>query len=127
MEILPVTCSPLVGDLIFPYTIFHGVRIFSLPRVIMSENIAAGRKVLVFLLGHSRPLDLPGGEISTAEIKRSVREVFADVLQLHPVADFFLQLKDAEWGKFVDLVAGQKIPDQAVLRGQVVEQVGWCM
>ena len=103
MEILPVTCSPPVGDLIFPYTIFHGVRIFSLPRVIMSLFCW---KVLVFLLGHSRPLDLPGGEISTAEIKRSVREVFVDVLQLHPVADFFLQLKDAEWGEFVDLVAG---------------------
>ena len=76
------------------------------------------------LLGHSRPLDPPGGETSTAEIKRRVRELFGDVLQLHLVADFFLQLKDANWDKFVDL-GEQRIPDRAVLRAQVVEQVGW--
>ena len=86
--------------------------------------MSAERKVLLCLLGHSRPLDLPGSETSTAEIKRRVRELFADVLQLHPVADFFLQLKDANWNEFVDL-AEQRIPDRAVLRAQVVEQVGW--
>ena len=94
----------------------------------MSENTSSsttnsvGRSVLVFLLGHTRPMNLPGGDISTAVVKQSARALFKDILQLRPVPDFFLQLKDANWGEFVDLV-DQRIPDRAVLQAQVIEQV----
>ena len=32
-----------------------------------------GRSVLVSLLGHTRPINLPGGDISTADMKQSVK------------------------------------------------------
>ena len=87
-----------------------------------STTNSVGRSVLVSLLGHTRPMSLPGGDVSTADVKQSVGALFKDILQLRPVPDFFLQLKDANWGEFVDLM-DHRIPDRAVLRAQVIEQV----
>ena len=53
-------------------------------------------------------------------MKERVRTVFKDVIA---EADFFLQLKDDEWGgEFVDLV-GQEIPNHSILRAVVHHQV----
>ena len=76
------------------------------------------------LLGHTRAMDLPEDE---ENLKQCVKQSFSDVLLLHPVSDFFMQLKDASWGEFVDVSVGQRIPDRSVLRAQVIEQVGRCI
>ena len=38
-----------------------------------TASIHVGRSVLVSLLGHTRPMNLLGGNISTADMKQSMR------------------------------------------------------
>ena len=100
----------------------------------MSTNASAPatsvteRQVLVILRGHSRPLTLPSASGTTDAdlLEHGVRNLFEDVLKVHPAPKFFVQLKDTNWGEFVDLTVGQTIPDRAVLRANI-EEVGWCM
>ena len=84
----------------------------------ISNSNASGKTVLVSLLEHTRPLSIP----VDGDLKQHVKNLFSDVIQAHAVADFFLQLKDENWGVFVDLL-NQQIPDRAILRAQVIEQV----
>ena len=85
----------------------------------LSGTEAAEKSVLVSLLGHTRPLSIPASE---SDLKQRVKQLFCDVIQVHSVADFFLQLKDENWGEFVDLL-DQQIPDRAVIRARIIEQV----
>ena len=85
----------------------------------LSRSEAPEKSVLVSLLGHTRPLSIPACE---SDLKQRVKQLFCDVIQAHSVADFFLQLKDENWGEFVDLL-DQQIPDRAVIRAQIIEQV----
>ena len=85
----------------------------------LSGPKAAEKTVLVSLLGHTRPLSLP---TCGSDLKQRVKQLFCDVVQSHNIADFFLQLKDENWGEFVDLL-DQQIPDRAVIQAQIIEQV----
>ena len=85
----------------------------------LSGPKAAEKTVLVSLLGHTRPLSISA---CGSGLKQRVKQLFCDVVQGHNVADFFLQLKDENWGQFMDLL-DQQIPDRAVIRAQIIEQV----
>ena len=80
---------------------------------------APEKSVLVFMLGHMRPLLLPRGEEDT---KERMKQLFGDVLQERSESDFFLQLKDENWGKFVDLLE-QPILNRAVLWAEATHTV----
>ena len=90
-----------MGDLTFLYTIISRCPYFLLPRV-KSFKMSDGttKSVLVTLLWHTRAMDLLEDE---ENLKQCVKQRFSDVLLLHLVADFFMQLNDASWGEFVGL------------------------
>ena len=79
------------------------------------------KSILVQFGEHRRPLSIPANQnVEAANLKERVRTAFMDVIA---EADFFLQLKDDEWGgEFVDLV-GQEIPDHSILRVMICQQV----
>ncbi len=56
-----------------------------------------------------------GSESDEVVLKKEVARAFRDVLP--PQSEFFFQRKSPEWGgEFIDLVAGQEVPDHSILK-----------
>ncbi len=90
--------------------------------------MANSKRVLVQCGSRSRPVNFESSaEDEDAEfLKQEAMKVFGDVLENG--SDYFLQLKDEEWGmEFVDVVPGRPIPNKAVLKLVEKEKVNMDM
>ena len=83
-----------------------------------SSQSSTTRKVLVRVGANSRVVTLE----SDADVNAAIVGAFSDVPRVRDASSFVIQMKDVEWGEFIDLAEGQAIPDRAVLN--VVPQVG---
>ena len=86
------------------------------------------KQALVTLRQHSRVVSWPIGDDVTdapgSDSDRAVQcvhRVFHDVLSLDDI--FFLQIKDPDWGEYVDMTSGQQFPERSVLRAVLKEKV----
>ena len=89
------------------------------PRVsiITSKMAGVSKTVLVEFQDHSRVVSFnsEGSKNELESLKNSIENAFQDVFSTPP-APFFLKLFDKEWEQFIDVRAGQSIPDKEVIR-----------
>ena len=77
--------------------------------------------VLVRCGNRCRPITKPGGS-DERELRVNIRNVLEDMLS--PGQQFFLQIKDDDWGgEFIDVPDGMKVADRSVFRLLLEEEV----
>ena len=77
----------------------------------MAESMSV-KRVVVAYGSNRRVLRLPT-TAKFADLKLLIRDSFSDVMS---EADYFLQMKDEEWGEFLDVSPDDStIPDKAVI------------
>ena len=77
--------------------------------------------VLVRYASRCRPVSLPAGS-DERELRVNIRNVFGDVLSVGQ--QFFLQIKDDNWGgEFIDVPEGMKVANRSVFRLLLQEEV----
>ena len=75
------------------------------------------KTVLVEFQDHSRVVSFnsEGSNDELESLKNDIENAFQDVFSTPP-GSFFLKLFDKEWEQFIDVRAGQSIPDKGVIR-----------
>lgn len=72
---------------------------------------------------HNRFISFSNSPLITLQVlKEAIQEKFADVLQ--PGQEFFLQLKNEEWGEFLDLQGDEKIANKSTIKAVMIEVSG---
>ena len=72
---------------------------------------------------HNRSISFSSSTLITLQVlKEAIQGKFADVLP--PGQDFFLQLKNEEWGEFLDLQGDEKIADKSTIKVVMIEVSG---
>ena len=82
--------------------------------------MAANKRILVRVGANSRVVDV-GANSSLSSLKRDIFRTFSDIPRLATAKNSLIQVKDEEWGEFVDMNSDDTIPDRAVIN--VVPQV----
>ena len=62
-----------------------------------------------------------GSNNELESLKNNIENVFQDVFSTPP-APFFLKLFNKEWEQFIDVCAGQSIPDKGVIRVYLLKE-----
>ena len=72
---------------------------------------------------HNRFISFSSSPLITLQVlKEAIQDKFADVLQ--PGQGFFLQLKNEEWGEFLDLQGDEKIAHKSTIKAVIMEVSG---
>ena len=74
------------------------------------------------LVSFSTPITSPLTTFDMKALKEAIQGKFADVLQAGQ--EFFLQLKNEEWGEFLDLQGNETIGDKSTIKAVINEVSG---
>ena len=76
--------------------------------------MAGNKRILVRVGANSRVVGVSTNS-SLSSLKREIFQTFSNITRLATAKNLLIQVKDEEWGKFVDLNSDDTIPARAVI------------